>query len=398
MSSLFSVTLMLPSSRSPLPEDPAFSLETKGLSSISSEFLASSPLQLFAIHMLSVDLLPSLTVCFVGSFKASKTSLTDFSICLSVTEEGRSNDFNQNSHLLAVARRALSTELDRHVKAVAPLQFWKMIRKKHHQFGQLHYGSFMPRAIEEVLGILVVSGIVLLPTLVPVAITDHRVKLDNTTSNGTFSDLDMLSMEHVKTNSLRLWAFFIAVYWISLVKYYMLWKAYKHISDLRAMALVSPVVKTEQFAVLVRDIPPISDGETKKEQIDSYFQSIYLDKLIDPCWPLRIKRSTEYGKTWKDTERNLQCNLLLDLCGSEVFRGLRARATTTSSPNYLHLKKKLTASTREHLNLDEVGIVGEDTGWDDNCACLLDDPAETWSFKAHGEDSTAKHICALQKQ
>ncbi|GMH06553.1 hypothetical protein Nepgr_008393 [Nepenthes gracilis] len=109
-----------------------------------------------------------------------------------------------------------------------------MKHQKNHQFGQLHYGSFMPRATEEVLGILVISGIVPLPTLLPVAITDHRVKSDNTTSNGTFSDLGKLSMGHVK--------------------------AYKHIFDLRAMALMCPVVKPEQFVVLVRDIPPTPDG------------------------------------------------------------------------------------------------------------------------------------------
>ncbi|GMH24432.1 hypothetical protein Nepgr_026275 [Nepenthes gracilis] len=63
-----------------------------------------------------------------------------------------------------------------------------------------------------------------------------------------------------------------------------------------------------------------------------------------------------------------------------------------------NLKKKLAASTREYLNLNEVGIVDEDIGWDDKCAWLLDDLAETWSFKAHSEDSTAKYICALQKQ
>ncbi|GMH01455.1 hypothetical protein Nepgr_003294 [Nepenthes gracilis] len=150
-----------------------------------------------------------------------------------------------------------------------------------------------------VLGILVVSGIVLLPTLLPVAITDHTVKLDNTTSNGTFSDLDKLSMGHVKANSSRLWAFLIAVYWVSLVTYYILWKAYKHVSDLRAVALMSPVVKPEQFAILVRDIPPIPDGETRKEQVDSYFQSIYPDKFYRS---MLVTNNKEVNKIWKELE------------------------------------------------------------------------------------------------
>lgn len=40
---------------------------------------------------------------------------------------------------------------------------------------------------------------------------------------------------------------------------------------------MSPEVRPEQFAVLVRDIPAISKGETFKEQVDSYFKAIYPD-------------------------------------------------------------------------------------------------------------------------
>jgi hypothetical protein len=41
------------------------------------------------------------------------------------------------------------------------------------------------------------SGIVLLPVLLPVSATDDSVKTAATTSNGTFSDLDKLSMGNV---------------------------------------------------------------------------------------------------------------------------------------------------------------------------------------------------------
>jgi len=34
-------------------------------------------------------------------------------------------------------------------------------------------------------------------------------------------------------------------------------------------------VKPEQFAIVVRDIPPVLDGQTRKEQVDSYFKAIY---------------------------------------------------------------------------------------------------------------------------
>ena len=79
----------------------------------------------------------------------------------------------------------------------------------------------------------------------------------------------------VQANSPRLWAFVIAIYLVSIVAYCLLWNAYNHVSDLRAAALESPEVKAEQFAIVVRDIPPPPDGQTRKEQVDSYFKAIY---------------------------------------------------------------------------------------------------------------------------
>ncbi|KAJ6314552.1 hypothetical protein OIU78_018099 [Salix suchowensis] len=82
-------------------------------------------------------------------------------------------------------------------------------------------------------------------------------------------------MGNVKDDSPRLWAFLFAAYWVSLVTYFLLWKAYVHVSVLRANALMALGLKPEQFAVLVRDIPPSTEGQTRKEQVDSYFKSIY---------------------------------------------------------------------------------------------------------------------------
>ncbi|KAL0305456.1 UNVERIFIED_CONTAM: CSC1-like protein ERD4 [Sesamum radiatum] len=115
-----------------------------------------------------------------------------------------------------------------------------------------------------VLGILVLSGLVLLPVLLPVAATARGVmKANDTTSEGSFNDLDKLSMGHVEQRSARLWAFVIATYWVSFVTYCLLWKAYKHVSDLRAAALMSPDVKNEQFAV-VNKIYEELEGYRKK--------------------------------------------------------------------------------------------------------------------------------------
>lgn len=48
-------------------------------------------------------------------------------------------------------------------------------------------------------------------------------------------------------------------------------------SALRAEALMSPEVRPQQFAILVRDIPAAPKGQTVKEHVDSYFKSIYPD-------------------------------------------------------------------------------------------------------------------------
>ncbi|KAL9273712.1 CSC1-like protein, partial [Drosera capensis] len=79
--------------------------------------------------------------------------------------------------------------------------------------------------------------------------------------------MDKLSMGHVKERSPRLWAFVVGVYWVSLVSYYMLWNAYKHVSDLRAIALKSHDFKPEQYAVVIRDIPAAPKGQTIKDQV-----------------------------------------------------------------------------------------------------------------------------------
>lgn len=73
----------------------------------------------------------------------------------------------------------------------------------------------------------------------------------------------------------QLWAFVVATYWVSIVAYFFLWRAYKHVTELRAKALMSPEVRADQFTILVRDIPSVSEGQSKKEQVDSFFRAIY---------------------------------------------------------------------------------------------------------------------------
>lgn len=81
----------------------------------------------------------------------------------------------------------------------------------------------------------------------------------------------------MQEKSSRLWGFLLSVYWVSFVSYYLLWRAYNHVSTLRANALMSPELRPQQFAVLVRDLPPVPKGQSIKEQVDSYFKAIYPD-------------------------------------------------------------------------------------------------------------------------
>ncbi|KAF5944035.1 hypothetical protein HYC85_018112 [Camellia sinensis] len=150
-----------------------------------------------------------------------------------------------------------------------------------------------------VLEMLVLASIVLLPVLLPLAATENSVKSADTMSKRAFNDLDKLSMGHVKENSPRLWAFVIATYWVSFVAYYLLWKAYNHVSDLRAAALVSPKVRAEQFAIVVRDIPPPPQGQTRKEQVDSYFQTIYPDTYYRS---MVVTNNKEVNTIWEELE------------------------------------------------------------------------------------------------
>ncbi|KAL4369162.1 hypothetical protein GQ457_05G027130 [Hibiscus cannabinus] len=155
--------------------------------------------------------------------------------------------------------------------------------------------------LSTVLGILVLSGIVLLPVLLPIAATDDGLTRNGntTTSKGTFNDLDKLSMANIEEKSPKLWAFLIAVYWVSVVTYVLSWKAYKHVSALRANALMSPEVRPEQFAVLVRDLPNVTPGQTRKDQVDSYFRSIYPDTFYRS---LVVTNNKKVDKIWGELE------------------------------------------------------------------------------------------------
>ncbi|KAM6551989.1 hypothetical protein CsatB_001797 [Cannabis sativa] len=127
-----------------------------------------------------------------------------------------------------------------------------------------------------ILKVLFLSGLVLLPVLLPVAVTDDRLqRIKEEIDDDLPLDLQKLSMGNVDEKSRRLWAFLVGVYCVSFVIYYLLWKAYKHVGGLRVKALMSSSqVKPEQYAVLVRDIP-LHKTKSTKQQVDAFFKDIY---------------------------------------------------------------------------------------------------------------------------
>lgn len=40
---------------------------------------------------------------------------------------------------------------------------------------------------------------------------------------------------------------------------------------------MSPEVKAEQFAIVVRDLPSFGEGQSRKENVDAFFKAVYPD-------------------------------------------------------------------------------------------------------------------------
>ncbi|KAI3921781.1 hypothetical protein MKX01_005470 [Papaver californicum] len=153
--------------------------------------------------------------------------------------------------------------------------------------------------LSTVLGILVISGVVLLPVLLPLAATERIAKPSESTSNGTFNNLDKLAMGNIRNKSPRLWAFLLGTYWVSIVTLFMLFKAYRHVSKLRARALSSPEGKPEQYAILVRDLPPLAPGQNRKEQVDSYFRKLHPETFYKS---MVVTNNKELDKIWGELD------------------------------------------------------------------------------------------------
>lgn len=144
--------------------------------------------------------------------------------------------------------------------------------------------------LSSVLAILVFSGIVLLPVLLPVAGTDHALA-NSAGYPANVTQFERLALSNVKDESARLWAFLLSVYWVSFVTYFVLWRSYKHVSNLRAAARSTSDVKPEEFSVLVRDVPIPPPDQSIKDLVDSYFRALHPDTFYKAMVVTDIKKA-----------------------------------------------------------------------------------------------------------
>ncbi|KVH89298.1 protein of unknown function DUF221 [Cynara cardunculus var. scolymus] len=200
--------------------------------------------------------------------------------------------------------------------------------------------------LSTVFGIFVLSGIVLLPLLLPIAITERNAGIVDSTGKNAFDDLDKLSMAHLNNRSARLWAFMASCYWVSFVSYFLLWRAYKHVSDLRATALKSPEVKPEQFAILVRDIPYSSEGYSRNEQVDTYFKSMYPETYYKS---MVVTDNKEVNKIYEE----------LEACKKKVRRAESIYSDSKKEPN--------PQGVRPTHRLGFLGLLGKEVDTIDYC-------------------------------
>uniref|UniRef100_A0A0C9QXW6 TSA: Wollemia nobilis Ref_Wollemi_Transcript_816_2869 transcribed RNA sequence n=1 Tax=Wollemia nobilis TaxID=56998 RepID=A0A0C9QXW6_9CONI len=160
------------------------------------------------------------------------------------------------------------------------------------------------RFIATALAIVLSASVLCLPLLIPLSVTDNQYEIDmekskNNPNAASYSDFDKLAMGNIKSKSARLWGFVAATYFVSVATYFILWKTYKHVLWLKGRKQYSMEAKPEQFVILVRDIPLVPPGETRKQQVDSFFKRLYPETFEQS---LIVTDFSEANKVWTKIE------------------------------------------------------------------------------------------------
>ncbi|KAM7256654.1 hypothetical protein ACFE04_012395 [Oxalis oulophora] len=103
--------------------------------------------------------------------------------------------------------------------------------------------------------------------LVPVNWTGKTLQSIN---HLTYNNIDKLSISNIPAKSNRFWAHIFVAYIFNFWVWYVLYKEYKIIANMRLQFLASEKRRPDQFTVLVRNVPPDPD-ESVTEHVEHFF-------------------------------------------------------------------------------------------------------------------------------
>lgn len=148
--------------------------------------------------------------------------------------------------------------------------------------------------LSSALWICLYTAFYCVPVLLPISGTDNNLQHSATKS----TNFDKIAMGNIQNESARLWAFAIADYWLTIATLYVLWKSYKHVVLLRTQEQASPKARPEQYAVLVRDIPPPATG-SMEEEVDTFFRMLH-PTTYESC--IIVTNMAKATKIWSELE------------------------------------------------------------------------------------------------
>ncbi|KAK1425014.1 hypothetical protein QVD17_20356 [Tagetes erecta] len=95
----------------------------------------------------------------------------------------------------------------------------------------------------------------------------------------TFGEIDKFSISNVPPASKRLFVHIVMAYGFTFWTYYILYKEYKIVTDMRLHFLAAQIRHPDQFTVLVRNVPSDPD-ESVSEHVDHFFRVNHPDQYF----------------------------------------------------------------------------------------------------------------------
>ncbi|PWA88903.1 ERD (early-responsive to dehydration stress) family protein [Artemisia annua] len=130
------------------------------------------------------------------------------------------------------------------------------------------------------LKIFVPIAILAFGVLLPVNYTGKNFKIMSVSMKDlAFGEIDKFSISNVEPASKRLAAHIVMAYVFTFWTCYVLYKEYKHVTDMRLHFLASQVRRPDQFTVLVRNVPADPD-ESVSEHVEHFFRVNHPDQYL----------------------------------------------------------------------------------------------------------------------